>query len=246
MPAIVLTGSNRGIGLELSRQLSTSFPSTGHVTIFAGVRGLNGDIGDLQSLASSTSDKVTIKIVECNLSSTSSIKSFASKIIESLGNDKVDLLINNAGINAVPDQTSLTIGEGDLQEHMMVNVMGPATLTSALSSHLAPNGVVVNLTSGLGSCGKAVIKCTTYSISKAAVNMLTVHQASDLGDKKVRVICMDPGWVKTRMGGEGAIITAEESVSGILKVVNSVKDKKDGGELGKAKFFQYDGEEVPW
>jgi NAD(P)-dependent dehydrogenase (short-subunit alcohol dehydrogenase family) len=58
-------------------------------------------------------------------------------------------------------------------------------------------------------------KCTTYAISKAAVNMLTVHQAEQLKDKGIKVICMDPGWVKTRMGGEGAILEPDVSIGGV-------------------------------
>jgi len=58
-------------------------------------------------------------------------------------------------------------------------------------------------------------KCTTYSISKAAVNMLTVHQSEQLKDRGIKVICMDPGWVKTRMGGEGAILEPHVSIGGV-------------------------------
>ena len=76
--------------------------------------------------------------------------------------------------------------------------------------------------------------------------MLTVHQAGDLAGSGVRVLCMDPGWVKTRMGGEGALIEAEESIEGMLKVVESVREGKDGGEVGKARFYTYDGSEVLW
>lgn len=105
---------------------------------------------------------------------------------------------------------------------------------------------MLNLTSGLGSCGRGIVKCTSYAISKAALNMLSVHQAGDLAQKGVRVVCMDPGWVKTRMGGEGALIEAEESIGGMLRVVERVREGKDGGEVGKARFYTYDGSEVPW
>ncbi|OCT53027.1 hypothetical protein CLCR_11416 [Cladophialophora carrionii] len=83
-------------------------------------------------------------------------------------------------------------------------------------------------------------KCTTYSISKAAVNMLTVHQSEQLKDRGIKVICMDPGWVKTRMGGDGALLEPEESIGGMLKVVHNLKDEDTG------KFYTYTGGEVPW
>lgn len=97
-------------------------------------------------------------------------------------------------------------------------------------------------TSGLGSIGKGfdVNRCTTYSISKAALNMLTVQQAGDLKDRGVQVICMDPGWVKTTMGGEGAMLEPEFSISSMLKVIHGLKDEDT------AKFYTYTGEQLPW
>lgn len=70
--------------------------------------------------------------------------------------------------------------------------------------------------------------------------MLTVHQAGDLKKKGVRVLCMDPGWVKTRMGGDGAVLVPEVSISGILKTIHGLKDDET------AKFYTYTGEQVPW
>lgn len=70
--------------------------------------------------------------------------------------------------------------------------------------------------------------------------MLTVHQAGDLKERGVQVICMDPGWVKTRMGGEGAILEPEFSISSMLKVVHALKDDDT------AKFYTYSGEQLPW
>jgi NAD(P)-dependent dehydrogenase (short-subunit alcohol dehydrogenase family) len=70
--------------------------------------------------------------------------------------------------------------------------------------------------------------------------MLTVHQATDLKEKGVRVISMNPGWVKTRMGGEGAVLEPEDSISGMLKVMQGLKDDET------AKFYSYDGKQLPW
>jgi NAD(P)-dependent dehydrogenase (short-subunit alcohol dehydrogenase family) len=70
------------------------------------------------------------------------------------------------------------------------------------------------MTSGLGSCGKGRLKCTKYAISKAALNVLTVHQAGNLAEKGVRVVCLGPGWVKTRIGGHGTMIEAEDNSAG--------------------------------
>lgn len=104
----------------------------------------------------------------------------------------------------------------------------------------------MNMTSGLGSMANSLAmtprKCAGYSISKAALNMLTVHQAEDVRGmlKGARVVAMDPGWVKTRMGGEGAVLEPEESIGGMLKALHGLGEE-DGG-----KFFTYTGEQVPW
>ncbi len=230
-----ITGANRGLGLEFVRQLSTSSN-----TIIACVRSLSNDLKDLEALKSNASSGAKIHILECDTSSIPSIETFGKELDKTIGKDtQLDFLINNAGINAVPNQTSLTLGEKDLQEHISVNVIGPAKTVEAVLSHLQKGSTVVNMTSGLGSCGKGIVKCTAYSISKAAVNMLTVHQAGDEEFMKrgVKVICMDPGWVKTRMGGEGAILEPEESIGGMLKTIY----KSENG-----KFYTYTGDEVPW
>lgn len=102
------------------------------------------------------------------------------------------------------------------------------------------------MTSGLASMkvslGISPRRCATYSISKAALNALTVQQSGHVREKLegVVVVCMDPGWVKTRMGGEGAVLEAEESIGGMLRCVHGLTGDDNG------KFYTYTGEEVPW
>lgn len=228
----VITGANRGLGLEFVRQLS----ATDSNTIIAGVRSLKGDLTDLQALASNSH---TIHILECDTASLDSISAFGAAVTKTLGlDDRVDYLFNNAGINTVLTQTALKLDPKDVQEHIAVNVLGPAKTVEALLPHLGRGSVVVNMSSGLGSCGRGAIKSAAYSISKAALNMLTVHQAAELKGRSVKVISMDPGWVKTRMGGEWALLQPEESIGSMLKVVHGLE--------GSGKFYRYDGSEVPW
>jgi NAD(P)-dependent dehydrogenase (short-subunit alcohol dehydrogenase family) len=164
-----ITGANRGLGLEFVRQLSGNTSNT----IIAGVRSLTGELGDLQALASKLRN---IHILECDSLSAASMARFGKQASKTLGAaTQLDYLLNNAGINAVPNQTALNLNETDVQEHISVNVMGPAKTVETLLPHLGTGSVVVNMSSGLGSCGKGVVKCATYSISKAALNMLTVH-----------------------------------------------------------------------
>jgi NAD(P)-dependent dehydrogenase (short-subunit alcohol dehydrogenase family) len=228
----VITGANRGLGLEFVRQLSATDSST----IVAGVRSLKGDLTDLQALASKSR---TIYILECDTASLDSISAFGAAVTKTLGPDgRVDYLFNNAGINTVPTQTVLKLDLNDVQEHIAVNVLGPAKTVEALLPHLGQGSVVVNMSSGLGSCGKGTRRSAAYSISKAALNMLTVHQAAELKGRGVKVISMDPGWVKTRMGGEWAALQPAESIRGMLKVVHGLEES--------GAFYDYSGNEVPW
>lgn len=240
MPVYAITGANRGLGLEFVRQLAQSSDNI----ILACTRSLSSDLGDLKAVASSST-----QILECNTGDLSSIKSFVTEAHKVLNGKKIDFLLNNAGINSKPEQTSLTIGPEDLDEQIRINVLGPAkTVEYLVSSDLLAQGArIVNMTSGLGSMQISLSitprKCATYSISKAGLNALTVQQSGELREKLGQdsvVVCMDPGWVKTRMGGEGAVLEPEESIGGMLKCVQGLKAEDNG------KFFTYTGKEVPW
>ncbi|MCJ1337256.1 hypothetical protein MMC09_002538 [Bachmanniomyces sp. S44760] len=246
MPNYLVTGANRGLGLEFVRQL-TQAPSN---TVIATVRSANSDIGDLQKHDKSQARNCrNLHILECDTNSPSSIRDFATSLSSKLGNlPKIDYLLNNAGANLAPQKTILDFSPQDLQTEFNTNVIGPALLVSALLPHLSPEAVIMNMSSGLGSCTNmsrlASPPCATYSISKAALNMLTVQQAGEFkavkGKEKIKVIAMDPGWVRTRMGGRGAGLEAEDSCAGVLKVLNGLT-KADSG-----KYFDYRGDEVPW
>jgi NAD(P)-dependent dehydrogenase (short-subunit alcohol dehydrogenase family) len=236
MPTYFLTGANRGIGLEFVRQLAPK-PRT---TIIAAVRSKHGDIAALTSLNTAHN----IHIIECDVSSLDSLSSLEFRVAEILSRtgSNLDYIFNVAGINATSTDTSLTLSSESLQQHMQTNVFGPASIVQSLARYLARGATVLNMTSGLGSLTVAtdVTKCCTYSMSKAALNMLTLHQAKDLKGQGVKVVCVDPGWVKTRMGGKGAMIEAEVSVGSILDVVKNL------GEGDSGKFLRYDGGVVPW
>lgn len=239
MPVYCITGANRGLGLEFVRQIGQDSSNT----IIATIRSSSTEINDLKAVTSKNTH-----ILVCNTSDSSSIASFTSELGKTLSGQKIDFLINNAGVNSVPQQNVLSIGEKDLHNEIQINVLGPATTVSSLlsASLFSGDARIINMTSGLGSMEKSLSisprKCATYSISKAGLNMVTVHQSGNLREKLkgVVVICMDPGWVKTRMGGDGAILEPEESIGGMLKVVRGLKEGDNG------KFFTYDGSVVPW
>lgn len=236
MPTYFLTGANRGIGLEFVRQLSSN-PNN---NIIAAVRSRRSDINDLRSLTY----KNNIHIIECDVSSTDSISSLEFRVAEILSKtgSNLDFLFNVAGINGTSSDTALSIDPASLHNHMNINVLGPAKIVETLRQYLSRGAIVMNLTSGLGSLtvAKETPKCCTYSISKAAQNMLSLHQARELKRNHVIVVCMDPGWVKTKMGGKGAMVEPEVSIAGMLEVVGGLR-KEDSG-----KFYRFDGSPIPW
>jgi len=238
MPTYVITGANRGLGLEFVRQLAGDESNT----VICGTRSLTSDLSALEALRSGPSK---IHILECDTSNLKSISSFASHVIATLGpSSKVDFLLNNAGINSHPDERSLSITPEALSAQIATNVLGPAKTVEFLHPLLNKGSVIMNMTSGLGSMSysgsKSENSATTYSLSKAAVNMLTVHQAIDLKSEGVIVICMDPGWVKTDMGGSDATLEQDESIGGMLKCLKGLGVKDSG------KFYDHDGEEKAW
>lgn len=236
-----ITGTNRGLGLEFVRQLA----ATKSNTIIATVRNASTDLADLKAVASSSTH-----ILVCDTSDAESIASFVPEATSLLAGRKVDFLLHVAGVNFRSDQTSLSVTADALHTNLQVNVFGLARTTQLLHSGgaLGPDVRILNMTSGLGSLAKSEgispRKCLPYSISKAGVNMLTVHQAEELraagGLPGAVVLAVDPGWVKTRMGGDGAVLEPEESIAGILKVLHGAKSGDNG------KFYSYDGSEQPW
>lgn len=248
MPTYCIIGTNRGIGLEFVRQLAASPDNT----IIATTRP-DADRTDLEAVASPTTH-----ILECDTASVQSVHIFSNKVARNVlaGNSgpshtKIDFLIVNAAINGTPpDQDSLSLNPVLLSEQMAVNVVGPAKVVEFLVDRkaLAPAVRILNMTSGLGSLELSAAmeprKSIGYSLSKAALNMLTVHQGYDVrargGLPQAVVVAMDPGWVKTRMGGEGAQLEPSESVSGILQVLHGLKDEDN------VSFFGRDGKRKPW
>jgi NAD(P)-dependent dehydrogenase (short-subunit alcohol dehydrogenase family) len=241
MGVYVITGANRGIGLEFVNQLSSD-PSN---TVIASTRSLSSDLSAIKSL---NKEHNNIHVLEYDTSSFPSIHSFSLAVSKIIGADgKIDYLLNSAAIQDIKDDSSIDLTEHNLLSHIQTNVLGPAEMVKSLLPHLQKGSVVMNMTSGIGSMSFSArsgvpTMHTTYSISKAALNMLTVHQACDLGKegRGVIVICMDPGWVKTRMGGEGAIMEREDSVKGMLKCLRGLKGEDSG------RFWNSSGEEVPW
>ncbi|RDX40861.1 C-factor [Lentinus brumalis] len=230
----LITGASRGIGLELTRQLLTN-PSN---IVVATCRN-PPSAKDLSALKDSA--RGTLHIAQIDVSDEDSIRNSVKAVEDLLGADaSIDYLYNNAAINEGND-TAFTFQSAVLMRTIQANVVGPAVMAQAYLPLLekSKKKTIVNVTSGLASIGLDLgSKNATYTISKTALNMLAYKQKTERPD--FTVIVIDPGWVKTEMGGEGAILEPEESVSNIVRTVTGLKHEDSG------KFFRYDGQTLPW
>ena len=239
MPVYCITGTNRGLGLEFVRQLAQDASNT----IIASTRP-SADLADLRAVASESTH-----ILSCETSDVDSVRAFAEEAARILAGRKIDYVINNAGINQTrPDESSLNVDAVHLAHQIATNVVGPAKVVQFLleAGALSSSVRVLNLTSGLASMaitlGGTQRKCFGYSVSKAGLNMLAIHQSADLRAKLegAVVVVMDPGWVKTRMGGPGAMLEPDFSISGVLKVLHGLRDEDN------ARFYNHDGSTNEW
>lgn len=224
---VVISGANRGIGLELTRAALAQ----GHQVIAGARQPAKSD--ELRVLAEKSGGK--LRVHELDISSDGSVESFVSQ----LGVDHIDLLINNAGVYMEGDGSADTVDVDIVAQTFATNVGGTIRLTQALLPFVrkARTGRVANISSQMGSIDDNTSGSSlAYRISKAGVNMFTKTLSCD--EKHVKVISLHPGWVKTEMGGKGATLEARDSAAGIMKVIFG--DARTGG------FYNYDGRELNW
>jgi len=227
VPTVMITGSNRGIGLEFVRQYAQAgwkVIATCRTPI--GVGDLAKVEGDIEVHGLDVSDQYSI-----------------DRLARDLGDVAIDVLINNAGVFG---PRSYALADIDYQEWMKVidtNVFSPLKIGLAFAPHLARSTQrkLITVSSKMGSIelntsGDNMI----YRSSKAAVNAVMRGLAANLRDQKIAVRMLHPGWVQTDMGGSGADITVTESVSGMRKVIDSLDMAATGS------FYNYDGSELPW
>ena len=229
MSTILITGANRGIGLELSRQ----YIENGD-TVYACCR--NPEVAnELSALADSSAGKLTIQTMD--VSSHQSIKDCANE----LSSEAVDILINNAGVLGGDHQA---FGDANLDDWFMtmqVNTIGPFRVAEAFQEHLqkGENPKMMTLSSQVASSAFAM-PVYAYSSSKAAVNKVMQILASEWKQAQIVVGLIHPGWVQTDMGGAEAEITTQESASGIRQVIQTMTLADNG------KFFKWNGDIHPW
>ncbi len=226
----LVTGANRGLGLEFVRQL---LARGDHV--IAACRH-PGKASDLNRLAGDHPGR--LHVLPLDVADEKSRNAFAHEL--PLVADGIDLLINNAGVLHSGERWG-SVSEANLVDSLRTNAMGPFLLTQAVASQLADGAGVANISSGMGSLGDDPdFHSPSYRISKAALNMATRMLAKALEARAIPVVALCPGWVKTDMGGSSAQITPPESVSALLQVTDAATMERSGG------FFDRFGKPMPW
>jgi NAD(P)-dependent dehydrogenase (short-subunit alcohol dehydrogenase family) len=154
----------------------------------------------------------------------------------------IDLLFCNAGIAG---KRGMAVGQfdfGSWEEILRVNLLGSAAVCEAFVDNVAASErkVIALMSSQLGSIAQSSGMTLPYSTSKAALNMLAKGLSATLAGRGIIVAALNPGWVRTDMGGQGAPLSPEASAGGLRKVIASLK-RSDSG-----KFLSHDGSEMPW
>lgn len=230
MSHALVTGANRGLGLEFTRQL---LANGWHV--IATCRDPRG-ADELTELATGHSERLQVRALE--LADPRSIAALAAEL-ERIALS-IDLLINNAGWLPRGERFGSLAPEA-LREAFAINALGPLLLTQALAPQLAEGARVVNLSSRLGSIALTESFHTpSYAIAKAALNMATRLLAQALAPCGIMVVAVSPGWVRTSMGGADAPTLPAEAVAAILTLAARLGPADSGTFLGS------DGQPIPW
>src|SRR5688500_7072151 len=224
----VVTGANRGIGLELVRQLVARGEQ-----VDAAAREPE-KAGELAGLAAGD----RLRVHRLDHLDPDSIRALAG----ALGGAPVDLLVNNAGVYGGNRQHLPSVDLEDAVRTFRVNALGPLQVTLALLDNLkAARGKVIHVTSGMGSIADNKSGAFyAYRMSKAALNMMSRSLAVDLRGAGVASAVINPGWVKTDMGGPGAPTPVEESVRGMLREIDAFTIENTG------EFLDWKGRPYPW
>lgn len=230
MSTVLITGANRGLGLEFARQ----YKADGWNVIAccrapAEADALNG---------------LGVRVEALDVTDEPSVETLA----ERLGGAPIDLLINNAGVmGRRGDRVFGQVSRDSFADTLTINAFGPLAVTQGLAGNLKAaaeaNGSarVAVVSSKMGSIAdNGSGGAYAYRASKAAANAVAVSMARDLLDDDILTVILHPGWVRTDMGGPNGLIDAPESVSGMRQVIARASRDSAG------HFYDYTGQEIPW
>jgi NAD(P)-dependent dehydrogenase (short-subunit alcohol dehydrogenase family) len=238
---VLITGGNKGIGLETARQLGKL-----GFTILLGSRD---EARGQEATATLTAENINAKAITLDITDLDTIQSAVKQIDDQYG--ALDVLINNAGVclerGLPPSQLELTV----LRNTYETNVFGSFSVTKAMLPLIkkSPAGRIVNLSSGLASlteynnpesdAEKYGVNLLAYMSSKTAVNALTVLFAKELKDTPIKINSADPGYTATDLNGHTGYRTVEQGASIVVKLATLPNDGPNGG------FFDENGV-IPW
>ena len=221
---VLITGANRGIGLEYARQ----FEAKGYTVI--GTARQPDEATELKALG--------VRVEALDVTDAASVAALAKR----LDGVPIDVLINNAGIGDRDDTDVLATDFATFERTLAVNTIGPLRVTQALLPNLraGTRKHIVNMSSRLGSIALNNGKFPAYRASKAALNQVSRSLSIDLGKQGFVVVAVHPGWVRTDMGGAEAPLLPDESVRGLLALIERLAASDNG------RFYDYLGAEIPW
>lgn len=232
MDTTLITGANRGIGLEFARQYAEE-----GWRVLACCRDPEQSAA-LKKLAAQYPGLITVHALD--VAEHAQIEALARL----LAGEAIDLLINNAGI--YPESDAGGFGNTDYEEWMQafrINTMAPLKMAEAFAPQIrrGKRKTIATLTSMMGSIADNGSGGNyLYRSSKAAANMVVKSLSIDLKPLGISAVAFHPGWVMTDMGGPNAMITVQQSVAGMRRVMASLTPAHSG------RFFAYDGREIPW
>ncbi|KAF1716727.1 short-chain dehydrogenase [Pseudoxanthomonas yeongjuensis] len=228
----LVTGANRGLGLEFARQLLARGDR-----VIAACRH-PGKASALNLLAGEYPG--CLRVAPLDVAETGRHAALVHELPLLTDGHPLDLLINNAGVLRGGERFG-TVQASDLETSFRTHALGPFLLVQALFPQLADGATVVNISSEIGSIGlRQEFRTPSYAIGKAAQNMATSLLAQALKVRGIKVVALHPGWVRTDMGGTSAQLTPRESVAGLLQVIDGLRADDSGS------FLDWQGQPLPW
>lgn len=230
MATVLITGTNRGLGLEFVKHFLGRSD-----TVIATCRD-SSSATELQALAANNEN---LSLKNLDVSDEQSMAAFATELKDT----PIDVFINNAGVYGPRDANFGNVGSSEWEQVIRVNAIAPMLLTQLIIGSLrqGTEKKLVYITSKMGSIddnkgGGSYI----YRSSKTALNSVVKSLSVDLACEGFSVAVVHPGWVRTDMGGPNGLIDVQTSVSGMLAVIDGLSPDNAGD------FFNYDGSLIPW
>jgi NAD(P)-dependent dehydrogenase (short-subunit alcohol dehydrogenase family) len=229
--SVLVTGANRGLGLEFTRQ----YVADGW-QVYAACRSPK-TANELQQLAGKSGGR--IRVLALDVTDAASVRAAAA----GLKGEAIDLLLNNAGVMGPRHERIGSLNYAAWAKVLDANTLGPMRVSEALVENVAKSGLkqIVTITSGMGSVADNTSGgAYAYRSSKAAVNMVMKSLSIDLASRGITCVVMNPGWVRTDMGGSGGKLTPAESINAMRSVIAKLRLEDSG------KFLNYTGKPYPW